>query len=73
MELHRQISVLSNTEPSDPLAVGASVKQLGCCCLSVVLRSFPVKLRREDVSVKLLVVVFQLVSMNKDLRKVLDK
>lgn len=58
---------LVQNESSDPLVDGASVKKLGRCGLSVVLRSFPVKLGRKDVCVKLLVVVVQLVSVNKDL------
>lgn len=59
---------LVRNKSSDPLVDGASVKQLGRRGLSVVLRGFPVKLGRKDVRVKLLVVVFQLVSVNKDLR-----
>lgn len=59
---------LVRNKSSDPLVDGASVKQLGRRGLSVVLRGFPVKLGRKDVRVKLLVVVFKLVSVNKDLR-----
>lgn len=47
----------------------ALVEQLGCHSLAVVLGTFSVKLSWKDVGIKLLVVVFQFVSMNKNLVK----
>lgn len=64
---------LVQNDSFDQFVGGTSVKQLCCCGLSIVLRSFPVKLGRKDVGVKLLVVVFQLVSVNKDLFEGLEE
>ena len=43
------------------------VKQFGSCFFSIVFGSFPVKIRREDVLLKLLIVGVQLISVDKDL------
>lgn len=48
---------------------GGLVEQLGCCGIAVVLGTFPIELRGKDVGVKLFVVVFQLVSVDKHLEQ----
>lgn len=52
-----------------PQGDGASVKQLSSCGLPVVLGPFSIKFGGKDVCIKLLVVVFQLISMHKHLCK----
>ncbi len=48
---------------------GRLVEQLGCCGLPVVLGAFSIELRGKNVSVKLLVVVFQLVTVDEHLEQ----
>ena len=46
---------------------GHLVEQLGCCGLAIVLGTFSIKFRGQDIGIKLLVVVLQLISVDEHL------
>jgi len=46
-----------------------SVEKMCCCDLAIIFRAFPIKVWRQDFSVKLLVVVLQLITVDKHLQR----
>lgn len=61
--------IFNGSSPGWQQEGGRLVEKLGCRGLAVVLGAFSIELRGKDVSVKLLVVVFQLVSVDEHLEQ----